>query len=450
MENKFYKQLITIALPITIQSFILSSINMADVFMIGQLGDASVASLGIANQIVFLLTTLLSGIGGGASIFAAQYFGSKNYKKIKSILSISFWISIASSGVFFIASYFIPHILAGFYTKDMNVIVISSSYLKIVAMSFFATGISAIFSAFLRSIGNSRLPMIASGLSLLINIALNYLLIFGKYSFPQLGVEGAAIATAIARTFECSIILIATYRSNPIIAIKLKELISFDKDIARTFSFTAGAVIINDILWALGQTTYSVIYGRMGTKSLAAINMENSIERLAYVGVIGFASAAAVMIGQKIGEGREDIAYEYGIKFYKLTIILSLIMSVTIFVFGKKLLGFYKVDSEILDLAYNTLIAFCFIFPIKSISLVKVVGILRAGGDTAFAMKANLGALWFVGIPLAAIGAFYLNYPLYIVYLLAASEDIVRIPFGFLRFFSKKWIQNFTKEEVAY
>lgn len=446
MRQNFYKQLITLALPITIQSLILSSINMADVFMIGQLGDTAVASLGIANQIVFLLTTLLVAISGGASIFAAQYYGSGDIHKIKYVLSISFWLSMLSSFIFFIGAYFFPEKLAGFYTHDPEVISASARYMKIVSYSFAATGVSAVFSVFLRSTGNSRLPMIASSISLMVNITLNYLLIFGSYSFPKLGIEGAAIATTIARSVECLIIFSAVYLGRSILAIKPREYFSWNPYIARAFSFTAGAVIINDIVWALGQTTYSIIYGRIGTPALAAINMENSIERLAYVGIIGFSSAAAVMIGQKIGEGREDIAYDYGIRFYKLSLILASVTSGMIFLFSKKLIGLYNVDEEVFNLAHQTLVAFCIIFPIKSISLVKIVGILRAGGDTAFAMRANLGALWGVGIPLAAIGAFYYDLPLYVVYLMAASEEIVRIPFGLMRFFSRKWIKNLTVE----
>ena len=446
MKKDFYKQLITIALPITIQSLILSSMNMADVFMIGQLGDVAVASLGISNQIVFLLTTFLVGISGGASIFAAQYYGSKDYKKIKYILAISFWLSVISSLIFFIGAFFFPEFLAGFYTNDPSVIYNATKYMKIVSLSFGATAVSAIFSAFLRSTGNTKLPMIASCLSLGINIVLNYLLIFGHHSFPTLGIEGAAIATTIARSVECLIIFLYIYISKSILAIKPREYFSWNKIIAKTFSYTAGAVIINDVLWATGQTTYSIIYGRMSTEALAAINMENSIERLAYVGIIGFSGAAAVMIGQKIGEGREDLAYEYGIKFYKLSLLLSLITSAIVFVFGKKLIGLYNVNDEVFTLAYETLLAFCVIFPLKSINIVKIVGILRAGGDTAFAMRANLGALWGFGIPLAAFGAFYLGYPLYVVYLLAASEELIRLPFGLMRFFSKKWIKNLTVE----
>lgn len=446
MKKSFYKQLITLALPITIQSLILSSINMADVFMIGTLGDTAVASLGIANQIVFILTTLLVAISGGASIFSAQFYGSGDHHKIKYVLSLAFWISIASSLIFFIGAFFFPEELGGLYTKDGSVISSASSYMKIVALSFGATALSSVFSVFLRSIGNSRIPMIASSASLFINIGLNYLLIFGNMSFPALGIEGAAIATTIARSVECIALVTWVYGTKSILALRAKEFFSWDRFIARSFMFTAGAVIINDIIWAIGQTTYSIIYGRISTPALAAINIENSIERLAYVGIIGFASAAAVMIGQKIGEGREDLAYDYGKKFYKLSFVLAAITSLMIYIFAENLVSLYKVEGEVFTLAHHALVAFCVIFPIKAISLVKIVGVLRAGGDTSFAMRANLGALWGVGLPLAALGAFYFQLPLYLVYLMASFEEVVRVPFGLKRFFSKKWIRNLAAE----
>ncbi len=448
MKNNFYKLLLSLALPITIQNLILSSINMADVFMIGTLGGSAVASLGVANQVVFILTTVLLAVSGGASIFSAQYYGSGETNKIKYVLSLALIGSSILTILFFIGAFIFPDNLGGLYTKDLEVIRNTSLYLKIVALSFAATALSSVFSVFLRSIGNSRVPMFASSSSLFINIALNYILIFGHLGAPALGIKGAAIATTIARTIEASIIVIWTYRNEPILAIKLRELLLWNRTIARSFMITAGAVILNDIFWATGQTTYSMIYGRISTSALAAINIENSIERIAYVGIIGFANAAAIMVGQKIGEGREDIAYNYGKKFYKLSIMLAIITSMVVFILSKKLIGLYGVEPEIFNLAHKALIAFCIIFPLKSISLIKIVGVLRAGGDTAFAMKANLGALWGVGIPLAAIGAFYFKFPLFIVYLMASSEDLIRIPFGFNRFKSKKWIKNFTTQPV--
>lgn len=441
MKKNLYKMLLTLALPITVQNLILSSVNMADVFMIGKLGAGSVASLGLANQLVFLLTTFLAGIGSGGAIFIAQYYGKGELSKVKNVLTLGFWLTLAVSIAFFILANK-PRGVLSLYTKDKEVIAVTASYLKIVSWSFVATGISYLFSNLLRGLGESRVPMITTSISLVINIVFNYLLIFGKFGFPIMGVEGAAIATTIARVVEAVILVAVIYIKKWALALGVEGYFSFDKTFARSFASVAGAVMINEVLWALGQTTYSSIYGNMGTVSLAAINIENSIERIAFTGVIGFACAAAVIVGQEIGRGRRERAYDYAKKLYGLSVNLALVVSIVVACFAKSIVGLFGVEAEVSLLAYKTLIVFALVFPLKSLSLTKMVGVLRGGGDTKYAMKSNLGALWLVGIPLAAFGAFYLRLPIYIVYLMATAEEIIRLSFGAKRFVSKKWIHD--------
>ncbi len=445
MKKNLYKMLWLIALPITIQNLILSSVNMADVFMIGELGSESVAALGLANQIVFLLTTLLGGINSGGAIFVAQYFGKGQNEKLKFPVSFSFWVSTLLTIIFTIIAFY-PKKILGFYTSDLNVITLAIDYLKIVGISFFATGLSYLFSNLLRGLGQSRLPMFTTLLSLIINISLNYLLIFGKGGFPQMGVKGAAFATTIARVIEASILVISVYVKKSPIAIKIKDYISLEMTFAKIFMFTAGTVMFNDLLWALGQTVYSSIYGNMSTISLAAINIENSIERIAFTGVIGFACAAAVIVGQEIGKGNNNRAYKYSREIYKVSFTLAIVSSLMIAIFGKSIINLFRVEVEVANLAYKTLLICTLVFPLKALSLTKIVGVLRGGGDTRFAMKSNLGALWFMGIPLAYFGAFYLRVPVYVVYLLATSEELIRLSFGTKRFKSKKWMHNLVNE----
>ena len=442
MKKSFYKTLLILALPITIQSLILASVNMTDVFMIGKLGGMQVASLGLANQIVFLMTTFIMGVNSGAAVFIAQYHGKKDYSKVKYIVSISTILSILMALFFWYISYITPEYIMGFYTKDPLVISTASKYLRVVAWSYVASSISFSFSILLRGIGESKLPMLTSFLSLVVNIILNYLLIFGNYGFPKLGVEGAALATSIARGIECIVVVWFIYRRKYPIAIKLKEFFSFDIVVLKLFVGTAGAVILNDILWALGQTVYSGIYGRIGTESLAAINIENSFERLAVVGIIGFANAATVMIAHKIGQGKLDEAYLDGKKFYKVSFGLAMLLAIPLALLSSKLVGMYNVNENVLKLSRYTLIAFCISFPFKALSMTKMVGVLRGGGDTKFAMGINLIALWMVGIPVAIFAAFYLKLPIYIVYLATLSEEFVRIAIGMKRFVSKKWINR--------
>ncbi len=447
MKNKvFYRQLIMIAVPITIQNIISSSINMVDVFMIGKLGAPELAALGLANQIMFLMALLLYGINSGSAVFMSQFWGKRDEKNLYKILGLALTLSVVVGVLFFLAAQIAPKFLIRLYSPDIGVINLGASYLKIVSWSYVFTALSMVYAIQLRSVGIVKLGVYASVVSLIINVFLNYLLIFGKLGFPELGIQGAAIATLIARTIEAITIVTVVYKRKYPLACELKEMTKIDLEFVRKFRETTLPIVLNEMLWALGMTAYTMVYARMSTESIAVINIVDSIAKILFTGFFGVASATAVMVGNKIGEKDEEEAIRYAKMLGRISIYLGIITGMVLAIIINPLLGFYNLDSRVVKLAMYTAYVLAILTPFKSFTSTTVVGILRSGGDVKYCLILDITAMWLVGIPAVIYGGLYLGLPIFIVYGLAGSEEAIKFIFCVRRVRSKKWVKNLVKD----
>jgi putative MATE family efflux protein len=448
-DKKFYKAALRLAIPIAIQNLILSSLNLVDNIMIGKLGDSAIAGVGIANQLSFLMNLFLFGVVSGSSIFIAQYWGSRDTKNIKRILGLCLISGILVSFVFSIIGLAIPTKVLNIFIKDAEVVSLGSKYLRIVSLSYTVTAISFAFSFTLRSIGNVKLPLIVSTTALGVNTFLNYALIFGNYGFKALGVEGAAIATVIARLIEATVLIFVIYRNKYPIAGSLKEYLDLSSKFIGKFYNVTGPVIFNEGIWALGVTTYSLVYSRMGKEVLAATNISSTIERIAFVTFLGFGNACAVMIGNKIGAKKEETAFVYAIRFLLINTVLGIVVGLFIYIGAPHILSVYSVSETTLTYSRNILIVLSFSLWVKIFNYTNIVGILRSGGDTKFCLFLDTCGMWFVGIPLVALGGLYWGLPIHIVYIFVYMEEAAKLIIGLPRVLSKKWINNLVNHADA-
>ncbi len=445
-KDNFYKNLMNIAVPVALQNLILSSINLADVFMIGRLGEAPLAALGLSNQIMFLMILLLFGINSGAGVFVAQFWGEKNIRAIHKVLGVALISALMTSTVFFVLTQTVPELLIRVYSPDQEVIGYGGEYLKIVGWSYIATSLTFVYSIQSRNVERAKIGLYSSIIALITNVSLNYILIFGKLGFSAMGVRGAAVATLIARTMECIFVLgYINYNESPLKS-SVGEMLSFDSEFLRKYRKTTIPVILNEMLWAVGITTYSMVYARMSTTAIAVVNIVGSIERITFTGFIGVANATAVMVGKKIGEKREDIAIEYANKLGSISFLLGVGGSLLLFLAAKPVLGIYELSDEVFKLSLSTMYILCLFLPFKSFNATNVVGILRAGGDTKYCLIMDVAALWMIGVPLAYLGGLKLGYPVYMVFALALSEELLKFFVGVRRVISKKWIKNLVED----
>ncbi|MBF8983154.1 MATE family efflux transporter [Lutibacter sp. B2] len=447
-NKKFYRNLFTITVPIVLQNLIASSLNMLDTMMIGKVGETELASVGIANQCYFLFSLFALGIGSGCGVLIAQLWGKKDQRNIKKVLSKSTVASLLVSLVFLFIGLIMPERIMAIFNKDVAVISIGSQYLRITVISYVFTGITFTFASALRSIGNTKLPMFSSLVGLIINGVLNYALIFGNFGMPELKTQGAAIATLIARTCECSMILFIVYFKDKRLNIKLSDLIGLSKNLTKTLIAVTIPIVLNEACWGFGNITYIAIYARISTRAAASIQICSTIMNLFMIFAFGLAFASIVIIGNEIGANREDLAIEASKRISKLSILISLFLGVVLFILAKPIVSFFNVSNEVKLASSYILYVYSIVMVVKVYNGVMIVGILRGGGDATYGSILQGITLWFIGIPLAFIAAFMLHLPVYLVVAFTAIEEIIKVFFMIRRFRSFKWIRNMVNNDV--
>ena len=441
-DKKFIKKAIAIAIPITFQLFLNTTLNFIDILMIGSLGETTIAAVGLANKVFFVFSLLLFGICSGSSILTSQYFGKKDIKSIRRVLGISLVIGLIGSIFFVIPGILCPKLVMNIFIPSTNTIAIGASYLAIVAISYPLTAITNVYTAVLRSVNEVRLPVVISLVSIFINIVLNYTLIFGHFGAPALGVQGAALGTLIARIIECLSILTIIYIKNGPAAAKIKELIDFNKEFTKKFFITVTPVIINEFMWGLGVTMYSLVYGRMGDGAVAAITITQNVEQIITVMFQGIGSATAVILGNELGANKLEKADIHAKYLIVMQLVLSLVMGVVCFLIKMPLIRLFSVSEFVaLDIS-KCLIVFIIYLPFKMFNLVNIVGVLRSGGDTKAALFLDVTGVWIIGIPLAFLGGIFLGLPIYIVYAMVMFEEVYKFILGIRRYRQKKWLKN--------
>ena len=441
-DREYFRRLVKIGVPIAFQQLIMSSLNMVGVVMIGQLGAAPVAAVGLANQIFFLLNLVLFAIGSGSAMFTAQLWGTRDIRNIRRVLGLALTLGLLIATFFLCVAEFFPEQVLSIYSKDQLVISIGSDYLRIIGFSFLLYAISFCYSSILRSTGDVHTPLIVTLISLLLNTLLSYTLIFGKFGLPSLGVQGAGIAVLCSRIVECALLLIIIYRKRSPAAGKLSEIFSYDRAFARLVLIPILPVVGNEILWSFGITAYNVIYARMGTNEIAAMNIVASIDQVAFVIFIGIGNACAIMVGNRIGAGDEAQAFRYAARSLVLSILGGILMGTILLACRDLVLSLYNVSPVVIGYAYRVLTIIGLMLWLRASNMTLFVGILRSGGDTRFAFILDGIIIWVVGVPLAFTAAFILYLPVYWVYLFVMSEEIVKWMLGVYRFRTRKWIHN--------
>lgn len=444
-DKKFFKTMIVLALPIVAQNLILSSLNLVDNIIIGGLNATAIAAVGLANQYFFLLNLVLFGISSGSSIFIAQFWGNKDIKNIKRVLGLSLITGVSTAFIFTVFGLAYPKQILNIFSKDINVINMGSDYLKIIVFSYVLSAVTFAYSFAMRSIRQVKAPMYVSGIALGINTFLNYSLIYGMFGLPRLGIRGSAIGTLIARTIEMSLILLIVYKNKFPIAASFKELLDLPKEFVKRFYWTVSPVIFNESVWAVGVSVYSAIYAHMGTDAIASTTISSTVERIIWVIFLGLGNACAIMIGNKIGEGKEEEIFTYAKRFIILIPISAAVMGVIVYFISPVFLIPYNISPVVLGYARKNLIVFSIFLAFRAFNFTSIVGILRSGGDTIFSLFIDLGGVWLVGVPLAYLGGIVLKLPIYYVYAMASCEELFKVIFGLPRILSKKWINNLTK-----
>lgn len=441
-DKKFIKTMIILALPITFQSFITSSLNLVDNLMIGRLGEDAIAAVGLANQYFFIFMLTLTGINAGANVFMAQYWGKKDLNSIKSVLGLDIFVGFIATVLFSIGAILFSDNIMGILSNDPDVIRVGSSYLRIVSISYIFTNLTMAFSSALRSTQQPNIPMYASLIGVLSNAFLNWIFIFGNLGMPELGVNGAAIATVIARGIEMIFIIAVVYIKKNMVSSSVRELVSFDRNLINKYVSTTTPTVLNELIWSFGMTAFSIAYAQIGTSAVATMQIATTLNNMFMVLCIGLATAASIMVGNKIGAEEEDIALDYSKKIGIISPIIGLCIGLAILFLAPVIVAPFNVAEQTYTDTLKVLYIMAIFCPIRFFNIVMIIGVFRGGGDTKYSMLVQACTVWGFAVPIAFIGAVVLNLPVTAVYFLICLEEIVKIIFEFARLKSGKWVRS--------
>jgi len=443
-RKAFYKTMITIGAPIALQHLVGSSLNLVDTLMIGQLGENAIASVGIANRLFFLFILFIFGAYSGCGVFTAQYWGKKDIGNIHRILGIMLVFGLGFSALFTMAALLIPRQLLSLFSRDVMVLNLGVQYLRIVAISYLMTAITFAYSFSCRSVHKTTLPMVVSIIALTTNTILNYILIYGKFGLPALGVQGAAIATTISRTFEMVLLLGFIYKDkqHPLVG-PFREYFDIHKDMVVKVVKTATPVFVNEATWALGNVVYFIAFGFLGTSAVAVVQICYTVSDLFQALFMGLGGACGVMIGNAVGNDENDKAMIYSIEFLKLTVVFSLAIAGLLYMSRPIITSLYSsLAPHTTDMLMATLAVLAFYQIPKMYTFTMIVGILRGGGDTTYCMFLDMLTVWLVGVPLGFMSVLVWHWPVHYVVGAVYFEEIIKVFVTLPRFLSKKWIHN--------
>lgn len=440
--NTFRQKLLNIAVPITIQNLISVGLNLVDNLMIGQLGAVAIASVGLVNQVMFILMLVTFGAASGAGVFISQYWGVKDTKNIEKTIVHMLFVTFSAAFIFFVILFFIPGQTLRLFSKDASVVSMGISYSTIVAFTVFFTSFSFVMASALRTVEKAKIPMYISLVALGINTLGNYLLIFGVGPFPKLGVAGAAIATLTSRFIEFLLYLFVLYQKKTPVKISLRSFLKFDRFFFAKMMKIASPVIANEFMWSLGMAVYSLVFARVGTAAIATRNIVSTIESFGFVFFGGIGSAAVVIVGSELGKKNFELAFKSAKRLLRITLIISSLAGLAIILLSRIIIRFYNIDDFIRTTALLSIIIVAAALPIKMLNAVNLVGVLRSGGDTRMVFLLEISSLWLIGVPLVILGGLIFKLSVPAIYIMMLPEELFKLFVGNLRFRSRKWMRN--------
>lgn len=454
-KNKhFYNILIKIAIPIFFSQLLGSLLGIIDTFMVTELGDNALSAVGIGSQFLFLLNIIQFGLFSGFGIFIAQYHGSKEYDHISKVFLIMLMTGLGFAMIFLGLALTIPEQLIRVFNlneaPNQNVIDLGISYLTIMGFSFITMTISFSISMLARNVQKVLWPSIFQIMGVLLNTFLNYGFIGGRMGFPELGVRGAGLATLISSSVIALLSVGYLFVSKePALKIHFSALRRVTKAFLAKIFKTAVPVLLNEGFWGLGMTMYLVAYGFIGDKAVGSIYLANQINSIFWVATIAIANASAVMLGNRLGDGDLLTAKEWEVRFRKLGITLGIVLGSVLFILAPNIVPLFgNLSDAVTDTVVMILRVYAFYAPIKFLNAIMIVGILRSGGDTKFALFIEILSLWGLGVPLAFILSRFTQLPLYMIIVFVNFEEITKFLLGYRRTKSGKWINNLTHDQI--
>ena len=431
-----------IASPIAVQGVVTATLTMVDNLMVGMLGETELAAVGVAGQIFMVHYLILFGFVSGTATFMAQFYGTRDMANIRKVIGFAISVMAALGVVFFLLANFCTAGIISIYSQDPLVQVLAVRYVKINSWSFLLLAFAVPMEMAFKSTQQVRLPMIISIVVFSSNTLINYILIFGKLGFPKLGVAGAAIGTVSARALEFLLNLFFSTRKTNTFRGSLSSYFGWDPELIRRVVKNATPTTINEFVWSLGQTMYVAAFNRIGTVPYAAYQAANSIFNIFNFASFSVGDASLILVGEKLGEGDLPYSKKLASHLIKVCLIVSVSFGIATIVLAKPFTGIFTLSDEGRTYMFYILLVFGFTMPMDIYNGMMITGILRAGGDTRFAMFTECGSIWLIAVPLAFISALVWHLPIHLALLMTRTECLVKFIILSKRYLSGKWMNN--------
>lgn len=446
-NNSFYNQIFKLVLPIIIQNLLSAAVSSADVVMLNSVGQSSISAVSLAAQYASVLFMVFYGLGTGATILCAQYYGKGDMQAIQVIEGIALRFSILISMVFAGLALFIPEGMMRIFTNDAELITIGASYLRCMSVSYLCWGITEVYLAVLRSIGRVVISTAMNVLAFSLNIFLNAVFIFGLFGAPKLGAMGVAIATSMSRLVELLACFVVSFMSKDI-KLSFRYLFVRNKELFSDFIRLSLPALGNDISWSVAFSMYSVIIGHLGTDAVAANSFVLVVRNFGTILCFGMASAGGILLGNIIGENKLEEAEDGAKKLMKLTIITGAIGGLIILAATPFVLKYASLSEQAMHyLKYMLLINTYYVMG-AAVNTTLIAGVFRAGGDSRFGFICDTIDMWCYAVPLGFFAAFALKLPVMWVYFLLCTDEFVKWPWVIKHYRSKKWLHNITRDNL--
>ena len=447
MDNRlFWKKLTPLVFPLAFQQLMGALVSTSDTLMMGMIDQSNLSAVSLATQITFVVSLFTFGLAGAGSVLAAQYWGKGSKSDVEQVFAILMRPMALVGSIFTLASLFVPQLLMRIFTPDPVLIELGSGYLRAVALSYFLMCVNQSYLTILRNSERAATATTISSVGVVINIALNAILIFGLIGFPALGAVGAALATTLTRIIEFVWCVLETARPD---RIKLRRKFLLGKcGLEKDFWQHGTILTANNLVWGVGITMGSVILGRLGSDAVAANSIAMTMKNLVNCFCMGLAMGGAILVGNELGADNLETAKAYGGKVVKIALISGTITAIF-------LIAMTPVISRVADLSPTSQEYLKWMIVICAINLIGmsnnsaiISGIFPAGGDTKFGFICDCITLWLVVVPLGFLGAFVWKLPIWVVYIFINMDEWVKIPAVFHHYKKYQWVKNLTREET--
>ena len=446
-DKSFRKELSALAIPFALQGLLTALVGASDALMLGRLTQSSIAAVSLANQISFVMSLFMGAAIGSVGVLVAQYYGKEDFATVKKLLSMSLRYSFGIALIFFLLAFFIPEQLMMIFTNEPELIRIGADYLRIVSFSYLFSGVAQCYLMLMKVDGRAKMSVWISAVTVIVDMAADFFLIYGFGKIPALGANGSAystIAVEILAVIWCVIASLQKGRIRP----NIRSLLSFSKQLEKDTLRVALPMLASSLSWGLSISAHSAIIGHLGTDATAAYSVTNVATSLIQCLSHGFANGGAIMLGGLLGQNRLEEAKDYGRRFWNVSIFCGVANAVLLCIVGPLVYIFYVLEPLakqylVMMLAFNILYMFAYAF-----NTVFTCGVFPAGGDAKYDAVSVFFATWCFALPLSLIGCFVFHWPVMVVYIVMCADEIVKVPFLIPHYRKYIWLKNLTREET--